>query len=256
MLWKSHGLSLRKSSGRSLKSPAHRETLLPLEIKITVRDVEEMKAVRLFELDRDRAEKRSIYFFDTKALTLFGKGLILRARQLKDGKDDSTVKIRPVDPASVNTSWKKEPGFKIEADATGSKVVQSASLSHPQKRGEIEAVAAGDRELARLFSQAQERLLAEFAPTPVDLTRLKVLGAITALRWNIDAKEIDGDITAEEWRLPNGEDLLELSIKADGDKAKEAQRTFMRLLKDAGIDTTGTQEAKTRSALKFFASRV
>ena len=228
---------------------------MSVEIKITVRDNEEMKAVRLFELDRDRAERRAIYFFDTKTLGLFDKGLILRARQLKDGKDDSTIKIRPVKPASVGASWLKEPGFKLESDATGDKVVQSASLTHPQKHGEIKAVAAGQRELVRLFSQAQEKLLAEFAPAPVDFLKLKVLGPIAALRWSIASKEVAGDITAEEWRLPDGQDLLELSIKVDRDnEAKAAQRTFLRVLKDAGIDTTGTQAAKTRTALAFFAN--
>jgi hypothetical protein len=229
---------------------------LPFEIKITIRDDEEMKAVRVFKLDRDRAEKRAIYFFDTQALRLFGKGLILRARQVKEGDDDSTVKIRPIDPARIDASWNDESGFKLEADAVGAKVVRSASLSHKQKHGEIKDVVSGKRALPTLYSKAQERLLASFAPAPVDFDGLKALGPVAALRWKIDVPGIGSDIAAEEWRLPDGQDLLELSIRADGDKAEAERVKFLRILREAGIDTNGTQEAKTRAALKFFAAKL
>jgi len=230
--------------------------LTGVEIKMTVRGDQEIKAVRLFHLDGDRAEKRSIYFYDAKKLTLFDNGLILRARQLKDGADDSTVKMRPVDPAKVAHEWTTEDGFKLEADVIGPKIVRTASLGHPRKRGEIKDVAAGQRKIPELFSKKQETFIETFVPIRVALDDLHVLGPIEALRWQFHDPALKSDITAEEWHIPDGTDLLELSIKVDPKDALKARDEFEKFLRDKGISNEGVQEAKTRVALKFFASRL
>jgi hypothetical protein len=227
-----------------------------VEIKITVLGDQEMKAVRLFELDRSRAETRKIFFFDTPQLRLFKSGIILRARLVTNGADDSTVKFRPVDPASVGPEWKEEAGFKLEADAVGTRVVRSASLSCVQQRREIKDVAAGRRPLNKLFSSEQERFLATFAPMQVKFDQLKVLGPIEALVWKFRVKELKHEVTAEEWHLPDGIDLLELSIKVDRDKARVAQGQFERFLREVGIDHEGAQTAKTRVALEHLSGRL
>jgi hypothetical protein len=48
------------------------------------------------------AEHREIFFFDTPQLNLFEAGLVLRARIVQDGADDSTVKLRPVVPSELS----------------------------------------------------------------------------------------------------------------------------------------------------------
>ena len=227
-----------------------------VEIKMTVRGDQEMKAVRLFRLDRSLAEERSIYFFDARKLTLFDNGLILRARQLKDGADDSTVKMRPVEPTKVASEWTKEDGFKLEADVIGPKIIRTASLGHPRKRGEIKDVAAGARKIKELFSKRQETFIETFCPITVGLGDLHVLGPIEALRWQFKSPKLSSEITAEEWHIPDGTDLLELSIKVDPKDALKARDEFEKFLRDAGVANEGVQEAKTRVALKFFASRL
>jgi hypothetical protein len=227
-----------------------------VEIKMTVRGDQEMKAVRLFRLDRGTAEERSIYFFDAKKLTLFDNGLILRARQLKDGADDSTVKMRPVDPGKVAHEWNLEDGFKLEADVIGPKIVRTASLGHPRKRGEIKDVAGGHRKIRELFSKRQEDFIETFVPIAVALGDLHVLGPIEALRWQFKVPKLQSEMTAEEWHIPDGTDLLELSIKVKPDEALKARDEFEKFLRDAGIANEGVQEAKTRVALKFFASQL
>ena len=64
------------------------------------------------------------------------------------------------------------------------------------------------------------------------------------------------EITAEEWHIPDGTDLLELSIKVDPKDALKARDEFEKFLRDAGVANEGVQEAKTRVALKFFASKL
>jgi hypothetical protein len=227
-----------------------------VEIKVTMRAEQEMKAVRLFDLERSSAEAREIYFFDTPQLACFKKGVVLRARLVKNGADDSTVKIRPVDPEKIASSWKKLDGFKLEADVVGAKVVRSASLTHPQKRGEIKDVAAGKRALEKLFSPDQERFLEANAPARVPFGALKVLGPISVLRWKLRREPLPSELTAEEWRLPDGTDLLEVSIKVDQKDALRARDEFVAFLTRSGLDHEGVQEAKTRIALEFFAKRV
>jgi hypothetical protein len=226
-----------------------------VEIKVTMRAEQEMKAVRLFELDRATAESRKVYFFDTPALGLFRKGVVLRARLVKKGTDDSTVKFRPVDPAKIAPQWKKLEGFKLEADVAGDKIVRSASLTHPQGRGEIEDVVAGKRALEKLFSPDQERFRDAYAAVRPAFDALEVLGPIEVLRWKSKAKSFQHELTAEEWHLPDGTDLLEVSIKVDRKRAFAARDEFVAFLEQRGIDHEGVQEAKTRIALEFFTSR-
>jgi hypothetical protein len=225
-----------------------------IELKLTIRPDQEAKAIRFFDLDESSGEVRQIYFFDTTKLALFKKGVILRARQIKGGGDDSTVKIRPVDPEKVVPSWKKAKGFKLEADVVGEKVVKSASLSWPQNKDEIEEVARKKRPIDKLFSSDQERFLGSFAPVAVEFKKLKAMGPIEALRWKVKIKGLPDTITAEEWHLPDGSEQLEVSIKVKPGEIRSAHKRFGDFLKKAGLVFQAGQEAKTRVALEYFAS--
>src|SRR5262252_1169093 len=112
-----------------------------VEIKVTVRPDQELRAERTMALNEDTAEIRVIHFYDTLELDLFGAGVALRTRLVKGVHDDSTVKVRPVEAANIAEEWKKLKGFKLEADCVGDRVVCSASLTVPQKRHEIDEVA-------------------------------------------------------------------------------------------------------------------
>jgi hypothetical protein len=134
--------------------------------------------------------------------------------------------------------------------------VRSASLTLPQKRGEIEDVAAGERALKKLFSPDQERFLEVHALPRVPFDSLRVLGPVAVLRWKSRHEGLARELTAEEWHLPDGTDLLELSIKVDRNDAFRSRNEFLAFLARVGLDHTGVQEAKTRIALEFFARRL
>ena len=147
-----------------------------VELKVTISERKERAAARAFGLDPKEGERRRIFFFDTADLALFNRGLVLRAREVKNGKDDSTVKIRPVDRQKITDTWRRLNGFKIEADGVGSKLIRSASLSVDQRDDEIKAVESGVRAIEKLFSSEQELLLAEMSPVHVNFWALQVLG--------------------------------------------------------------------------------
>jgi hypothetical protein len=224
-----------------------------VEIKVTIRPDQELRAERAMQVDEDTAEVRLIYFFDTPNLDLFNAGLALRARLVKGDADDSTVKLRSDEMARIPPEWRRLEGFKQEADWVGDRAVFSASLTQQQRRDEIDEVAAGKREIEKLFAKNQERFLAAFHKDPIDFGRLCVMGPIRVLRWKLEHDDFAYKMTVEEWRLPNGDDLVEVSIKAPPNEAHEARVAFDKHLAMLGLDPQGAQETKTRTALEYFA---
>lgn len=224
-----------------------------VEIKVTIRADQELRAERAMEINEDTAEVRIIYFYDTPQLDLFDEGVTLRARLVKGDDDDSTVKFRPVESAKIAEEWKQLKGFKLEADCVGDRVVRSASLTILQQRDEIDEVAKGKRPIEKLFSKDQERFLGEFYKVRVDFKKLRVLGPIRVLRWKLSQDGFPHELTIEEWRLPDGDDLVEVSIKTRPAEAPQARKDFDKHLRGFGLDPEGAQETKTRTALKYFA---
>lgn len=227
-----------------------------IEIKVTIRPDQELRAERAMGVSEDTADERHVYFYDTPDLSLFEAGIVLRARLVKGEADDSTVKVRPVDAASVSKEWRKMDGFKLEADWVGDHVVCSASLTAMQKRDEIGEAASGKRAIGKLFTGDQERFLSVFRKDPVRFGELRVLGPIRVLRWKPKHDTFPYELTLEEWRLPGGDDLVEVSIKTPPDKADRARKDFDAHLRNFGLDPEGAQETKTRTALEYFARQV
>jgi hypothetical protein len=225
-----------------------------VEVKITARIEDEDIVLRLLKQSGEEPETRTIYFFDTPGLALFDAGLVLRARKVKGDEDDSTVKLRPVDPARIPIDWMKTEGFEIELDRVGDKEVVSAKLSTPQARGEIDAAVAGERPLRKLFSADQERLIEEFGPADVGWDALTAMGPIDVRKWKVEFDGFPHEVVAERWKLPDGSDLVELSIKVEPGQATAAADEFMAFLEGHGLDVGGDQQTKTRGALIFFTS--
>ena len=213
---------VRETAGRAAKAT---EGTAAIEVKVTVIDRDEAKALRKFGLKRENGESRRIFFYDTRELDLFKRGVCLRAREMDAEACDSTVKIRPVVPKRIAPEWSGKSGFKVEADAIGAKTVRSASFTAEQKLKEVGEVASGDREVAKLFSGEQEEFLVAMSPVQIDFSKLVALGPVAVMRWKFRHEGLPYDLCAEEWRLPDGRDVLEISIKARRSEAAAAQAT-------------------------------
>ena len=87
------------------------------------------------------------------------------------------------------------------------------------------------------------------------LGRIRLLGPVQVRKWEFEPKELDYEVTVEEWVLPDRSDLVELSIKVDPDEALEANERFLDFLRSRGFDTEGDQKTKTRSALEYFTGK-
>jgi hypothetical protein len=123
-----------------------------IEIKATIPNHQIRQALKRFGLSEKKEEERYIYFFDTPKLDLLGAGIIARARRVVGAAHDSTLKFRPVNPTDVGKKWRKFPDFKIEADASETGLVKSASFSMPVTRGLIKRVAVGKKPIDTIFT--------------------------------------------------------------------------------------------------------
>lgn len=226
-----------------------------IELKVTIRADQVDLAMQQFALDKAAAERRWIYFYDTKPLALYPAGLILRARKVKGGSDDSTVKLRPLEPGGVAPKWLVVPGWKCEIDKVGPIATSSCSLSVDQVAGEIDDVAAGKRTIDKLYSNEQEQLIAEHAKMQPDWKALAVLGPTDAWVWKLTPMGFPQGVAAERWELPGGKTLLELSTRVPLAEGKAVEAQLKALLQGKGLDTTSDQETKTTAALEFWAAK-
>jgi len=227
-----------------------------IEIKATIPDRQIRQALARFGLTSNNDEERYIYFFDTPKLDLLGAGIIARARRVVGEDHDSTVKFRPIDPKDVGPKWRKFRDFKIEADASETSLVKSASFSMPVAKGFIKRVAVGKKPVSAIFAAEQEAFLTAIAGHKIDFSTLAVLGPLLAQRWRFADPGCPWPITAELWRRGDGQRMMELSIKAPAVQAAVAVGGFMAFLAEVGAERDNSQQAKTRWALDYYVGKL
>ena len=66
----------------------------------------------------------------------------------------------------------------------------------------------------------------------------------------------DGRLVAELWLYPDGSRILELSTKAATADAFEVAARTRQFLEQHGIDLSGEQQTKTKTALEYFSSEL
>ena len=227
-----------------------------VELKLTVPDSDQRSAVAALGMDALEAEIRQVFFLDTDDLLLERHGLIARARRTRDG-DDSVIKLRPVVPSTLPAHLRKLPDFGVEVDAMPGGFVTSARLKANLRAGKVKEVTSGKRPQGSLFNKQQRAFFTQSLPdgVDVDLDTLSLLGPITVLKLKFHPEGYDRKMVGEVWLYPDGSRILELSTKcAPAETFDVAMRTRV-FLEGRGIDLTGTQQTKTRTALDYFSQQ-
>ena len=227
-----------------------------IEIKATIPGRQVREALKRFGLTAGNDEERQIFFFDTPRLALLRSGIIVRARRVVGGAHDCTVKFRPVDPSDVGKKWHKYRDFKVEADASESGLVKSASFSMPAAKGLIKRVAGGKRPIADLYGDEQKAFLKTMTRRDIDFAGLAVLGPLLAHRWQFTDPGCPWPITAELWRRGDGERLMEVSIRAPVLQTAVAVGGFMAFLAEMGVERDKRPQTKTRWALAYYVAKL
>lgn len=227
-----------------------------VELKMTVDDAERRHAINTLEMDPLNAQIRQVYFFDTPDLQLSNAGVVVRARRVQGKGDDSTVKLRPVEPDDLTKELRDTPGFVVEVDALPGSFVTSGSLSASLKTGDVWEAARGERPIRKLFSKAQRAYYEAHAPAGIALDDLSILGPIFVLKLKWAPERFARPMVAEAWIFPDGSMTLELSTKCLPRQAFQVAAESRSFLSSHGITLGSGQETKTRRALRIFSKRL
>lgn len=226
-----------------------------VELKMTVPDSYRRAAMEALGVDPLDAQVRQVYFFDTPDLRLDEHGVVVRARRVQRRGDDSTIKLRPVVPADVQEEWSSD-NLAVEVDAMPGGFVCSASMKAALGSKAVKEAAAGRRSIRRLFSKEQRRFFMAHAPEGVELDDLSILGPITVLKVKLAPPELDRRLVAELWFYPDGSRILELSAKSPPTEAFQVAAELRAFLAERGLDLSGEQQTKTKTALEFFSGQL
>jgi hypothetical protein len=227
-----------------------------VELKLTVPDEHRRSTVMGLGMDPLNAYLRQVVFFDTPELALDRVGLVVRARRSQGRPNDSVVKLRPVEPDSLTGELRAAETFGVEVDAMPGGFVCSGSFKGQVKGDRVKEVMAGDRPISKLFSKGQRAFYEQHAPDGVELDDLTVLGPINLLKIKYVPEGYGRKLVAELWMYPDGSRILELSTKCEPGEAFQVAAETRAYLSGRGIDLSGEQQTKTRTALDYFTEGV
>ena len=227
-----------------------------VELKLSVPLVSQRATIRAIGLDPVEAQPRQAFFFDTPDLALNRAGLVVRVRRTQGGTADTVIKLRPVDPATLDAELRKSASFKVEVDIMPGGFMCSASFKGVCPTNQARDVTAGLAPLSSLFSKEQRAFYKAHAPKGLSLDTLTVLGPTFVLKAKHQPKDFDRRIVVEVWLYPDGSRILEVSTKGLPSEAFQVGATFKAYMAKAGVSLGAPQETKTKAALDFYKAKV
>jgi hypothetical protein len=147
---------------------------------------------------------------------------------------------------------RKSGNLVVEVDAMPGGFVCSASLKGVTSLAAPREVAAGARPVRKLFSKEQRQFFESHAPEGLSLDALSVLGPITAFKLRLAPKGYGRRLVAELWMYPDNSRILELSTKCAPQDALDVAAGAREYLVSRGVDLSGEQQTKTKTALEYF----
>ncbi len=228
-----------------------------VELKLTVPDAERRATISALGIDALDAQIRQVFFFDTPDLVCDAQGVVVRARRVQGRGDDSVIKLRPVVPDQLSAELRRSPNLVVEVDAMPGGFVCSASMKGALGTTDVKEVAAGGRKIRKLYSKEQRSFFDAHAPSGIGLDDLAILGPITVLKAKFaPAGWSRRPFVAELWFYPDGSRILELSTKCAPAEGFQVAAEAKAFLAGRGVDLSGDQQTKTKTALEFFADEL
>jgi hypothetical protein len=223
-----------------------------IELKLSIPMGGQRATVRSIGLDPVEAQPRQAFYFDTPDLALNRAGVVVRARRIQGGRADTVVKLRPVEPNTIDPELRRSAAFKVEVDVMPGGYVCSASYKGLCTGREVQDVADGTLALSKILSKEQRAFFRQHAPSGVTLDQLVVLGPTFLLKAKHQPKNFDRPITIEVWFYPDDTRILEVSTKCLPEETFSVGADFKTYLADRGIVLGAKQEPKTKTAIDFF----
>jgi hypothetical protein len=197
-----------------------------------------------------------VFFFDTPELALNNVGVVVRARRVQGKGNDSVVKLRPIVPDALPKELRESPNLVVEVDAMPGGFVCSATLKAKLAPTDVRETILRGKPLRKLFSKEQREFFTANAPEGVELDELEVLGPIFVLKLKWSPSDFGRPLVAELWLYPDGSRILELSTKCAISEPVQVAAEARAFLAQKGVDLSGEQQTKTKTALEFFANEL
>jgi hypothetical protein len=223
-----------------------------VELKLTIHESARADAARALGVDPLDSQMRQVFFFDTADLALNAAGVVVRARRRQNEEGDTVVKLRPVVPNDLPQDLRAMETFNVEVDAMPGGYVCSASFKGSADNTAIREAATGDRPIRKLFSKEQRAFYEAHAPDGIELDSLSVLGPIPIIKVKVTPEGFGRKLVGELWMYPDGSQIVELSTKARPGEAFQVSAEARAFLLSKGVDLSGEQQTKTKTALEFF----
>jgi hypothetical protein len=228
------------------------------ELKLTVPDEGQgyRSTVAALGMDPMDAFLRQVFFFDTPNLDIESAGVVVRARRSQGKPDDSVVKLRPVVPSDLPTKLRDHKGFGVEVDALPGGFVCSGSFKGDLGTDVVRRVITGGGRISELFNKHQRAFYDDHSPEGIELDDLQVLGPVLVLKLKFAPEGYERRMVAEAWLYPDGTRILELSTRCKPGEAFQVAAESRAFLAGRGVELSGKQQTKTRTALEFFAAEL
>ena len=229
-----------------------------VELKLTVPELAHRSTTATLGLDPLDAQIRHVYFFDTPDLQLSRAGVVVRARRdpgpgQRLGGEAAARGARPSSRAR-SAARRTSPSRWTSCPAA---TCARASLKGKLPATAVRASVSGEQPLRKLFSKEQRAFFAEHAPDGLTIDDLSILGPIFVLKLKVVPETFGRALVAEMWLYPDGSRILELSTKCQpGGGPRRSTAELRRFLADKGVDLTGEQQTKTKTALEFFSAEL
>lgn len=227
-----------------------------VELKLTVPERAQRPTIASLGLDPLEAQIRQVFFFDTPDLALNQSGVAVRARRVQGRSGDTVIKLRPIVPAELPDDLRRSGSVSVEVDAMPGGYVCSASMKGKVPNSDVREAVTGARPFRKLFTKEQRAFLAAHAPEGASLDELSILGPVFVLKLNFTPAAYARKLVAELWLYPDGSRIFELSTKCLPGEAFQTAVEARAYLETAGVDLSGDQQTKTKTALEFFAAEV
>lgn len=228
-----------------------------VELKLTIPESAQRSAIAALQLDPLDAQIRQVFFFDTPDLALNHVGVVARARRVQGKGDDSVIKLRPLVPGQLTPEVRSSRDLVVEVDASPGGYVCSGSFKAKQTPTPVLDAVHGGKPLRKLFTKPQRMFFDAHAPDGLSLDDLTILGPIFVLKLRFNPADYTrGRVVAELWLYPDGSHILELSTKCAPPDAIATALDMRTFLEGRGVDLSGKQQTKTKTALEYFAGQM
>lgn len=241
------------AEARKKRSPPQPKVIAaPIAEKAEVKTLLHTESLEKFQtwIKEQKAEyqQRHIFYFDTKELELLQNGVILRIRRKQDETFDTTVKYRAESIMEVpRLATKTQRLVECELDSLSSKIPPYTSCDLTVSSKKILQSLDDDSNFTQHFTSDQKKFIGHYYKIPWN--QLKMFGRIISNEWQLKGIE-GGDIKFELWTLPNGQRILEASLRPSKEEIEKAEIFLKQQLEYWHFKTAEPPQYKTTAAFE------